>query len=262
MTSWSLRGQRAWVCGASKGIGRATALLLAERGAEVTLLARQADVLADLCAELPRTHGQTHAWQSLDLGQTEALKQWAQAQAAQGPVGILINNTGGPAPGPALAAAPEAYSDALRQHLLAHQVLVQALVPGMRAQHYGRIVNILSTSVRAPIPGLGVSNAIRAAVASWAKTLATELAPDGITVNNILPGYTDTERLAQIIQGRAQRAGQGLEAEAAALRAQIPVGRFAEPVEIAEAVAFLVSPAAAYITGVHLPVDGGRTPSA
>lgn len=132
----------------------------------------------------------------------------------------------------------------------------------MRDQRYGRIVNILSTSVRAPISGLGVSNAIRAAVASWAKTLATELAPDGITVNNILPGYTDTERLAQIIQGRAQRAGQSLEAEAAALRAQIPAGRFAEPAEIAEAVAFLVSPAAAYITGVHLPVDGGRTPSA
>jgi 3-oxoacyl-[acyl-carrier protein] reductase len=146
-------------------------------------------------------------------------------------------------------------------HLLCNHVLVQAVVPGMRAEGYGRIVNIVSTSVREPIPGLGVSNTVRAATAGWAKTLSKELGPYGITVNNILPGSTRTGRLESLLASRAKAAGTAEATIEQAMTAEIPLRRFAEPAEIAAAVAFLASPAASYITGVSLPVDGGRMAS-
>lgn len=251
-----LAGKRAWVCGASRGIGRAIAETLAADGASLTLIARDADALAALAAQLP---GSGHRGLSLDLAETSVLAERISQELRRYPAPeILINNTGGPPPGPVLTAEPEAFEAALRQHLLAAQLLVQALVPGMRDAGYGRIINVISTSVRQPIPGLGVSNTIRGAMASWAKTLAGELACDGITVNSVLPGYTATERLTQLMQARADRTGSSLEAVREAYLAQVPAGRFAQPAEIAAAVGFLASPLAGYITGVALPVDGGR----
>lgn len=254
----SLTGRRAVVCGASRGIGRAIAQVLANSGAELLLVARSADALADLAAELPGG-ADRHRAVPLDMSDPEAVAKTFAGIGAQGPVSILVNNTGGPPGGSAFDADPEAYLAAFRQHLVAAQLAVQALVPGMRGQGHGRIINIISTSVKEPIPGLGVSNTIRGAVASWAKTLSRELAADGITVNNVLPGFTATERLDYLFEQRAARAGRTKEAEAEAARAQVPAGRFARPEEIAFAVAFLASPEAAYINGVSLPVDGGRT---
>jgi 3-oxoacyl-[acyl-carrier protein] reductase len=262
MDAAPLAGRLALVCGASEGIGRASAFALAARGASVCVLARRLDRLEDLREQLPIVRaGQRHRAAAADVAQTDALRGKLDALLADEPIHILVNNTAGPAGGPAHAADPEAYVAVFRQHLVAGQVLVQALLPGMRAAGWGRIVNIISTSVKEPIANLGVSNTVRGAVAGWAKTLATELGPDGITVNNVLPGYTRTQRLEQILAERAASTGRPADAIAEAMLATVPAGRFAEPAEIAAAVAFLCSPEAGYINGINLPVDGGRTRS-
>jgi 3-oxoacyl-[acyl-carrier protein] reductase len=262
MDAAPLAGRLALVCGASEGIGRASAFALAARGASVCVLARRLDRLEDLREQLPVVRaGQRHRAAAADVAQTDALRGKLDALLADEPIHILVNNTAGPAGGAAHAADPEAYVAVFRQHLVAGQVLVQALLPGMRAAGWGRIVNIISTSVKEPIANLGVSNTVRGAVAGWAKTLATELGPDGITVNNVLPGYTRTQRLEQILAERAASTGRPAEAIAEAMLATVPAGRFAEPAEIAAAVAFLCSPEAGYINGINLPVDGGRTRS-
>jgi len=261
---YDLTGKNAWVCGASQGIGAATALLLAQRGAQVTLIARREDALKAVQSQLKaasKALGRPleHPVLVLDLQDLPAL----QAGIARGldhtpTVHILVNNTGGPPPGAVLEADPEAFARAFQQHVLAAQYFTQALVPGMKAERYGRIINVLSTSVKVPISRLGVSNTIRAAMANWAKTLANEVAIDGITVNNVLPGFTDTPRLQQIIQKRSAAEKLAPETIAQRMKSTVPVGRFARPEETAEAIAFLASPAAAYINGVNLPVDGGR----
>src|SRR6476659_7776854 len=256
-----LTGKHALVCGASEGIGRAAARELALLGADVTLLARRADVLEKLAAELPTTAGQQHGWIAADALETDRLRAQAQALAAGKPVHILVNNTGGPPGGPVHAADSDAFERAFRQHLLANQALAQAVLPGMRGARFGRIVNVISTSVKEPIAGLGVSNTIRGAVASWAKTLATEVGGDGITVNNVLPGYTRTQRLDQILGDRAKATGQPEEAIAKGMLATVPAARFADAAELGAVIAFLCAPAAGYINGVNLPVDGGRTKS-
>jgi 3-oxoacyl-[acyl-carrier protein] reductase len=174
-------------------------------------------------------------------------------------VHILINNSGGPPGGPAHVATTAAFETAFRQHLLAGQTLLQALLPGMRASGYGRIVNVISTSVKEPIAGLGVSNTVRAAVAGWAKTLSGELAVDGITVNNVLPGYTRTGRLDSLLAAKASASNQGEDEIAQDLMATIPARRFGEASEVAAVIAFLCTPAAAYVNGVSIAVDGGRT---
>ncbi len=254
-----LTGRRALVCGSTQGIGRASAIELATLGASVTLMARDADRLARVCAELPTPSGQTHGTVLADFGDSGAV---ASAAASLGdPHEILVNNTGGPAGGPILDAAPDAFRRAFEMHVVNNHLLAQALVPGMRDAGYGRIVNVLSTSVRAPIPGLGVSNTIRGAVASWAKTLAGELGPHGITVNNVLPGFTDTARLSSLFSAKAEKTGSTPEAVLAAAISGIPVGRLGDANEIGAAVAFLASPAGGYISGISLTVDGGRTPS-
>jgi len=253
----SLAGKHALVCGSSKGIGREAAKLIAARGAEVTLLARSVDALEELAGEI-RTAGGAANVLSADLddrpGLIEALEDLV---ANKGAVHVLVNNTGGPAGGPLLGAETEAMESALGRHLLAAHRMVQTLLPGMKAAGYGRIVNVLSTSVREPIPNLGVSNLTRAAVASWAKTLSNEL-PPGITINNVLPGFTDTERLSSLGASAAERLGTTTDDVRAGWIAQIPEGRLARPEETAEAIAFLASPAAAYIRGHSIPVDGGR----
>ena len=257
-----LTGKHALVCGASQGIGLASAIELAKLGADVTLLARREDVLAELAGQLPRTHAaQRHDWIAADVNGTATLRATVDALVAWHPVHILINNSGGPPPGTVRGAGEDAFLAAYRAHLLANQALAEAVVPGMLQDGYGRIVNIISTSVKEPIPGIGVSNVTRGAVASWAKTLARELAPHGITVNNVLPGSTHTPRIDQIIAARSQKTGADKSDVTAEMEAEIPMGRFADPSETAAAVAFLASPAASYITGINLPVDGGRTRS-
>lgn len=257
----SLQGKRAVVCGSTAGLGRASAIELALLGATVTLVARNAEKLAATLAELPTPNGQKHATALADFTSTESVTRAATGFASSGPYHILVNNTGGPPGGTALDADPAAYLAAFNAHLVANHLMTKALVPGMKSAGYGRVINIISTSVKAPIPNLGVSNTIRAAVASWAKTLASELGPFGITVNNVLPGYTKTDRLDSLVTARATKAGKPQAEIEAELIATIPAGRFGQPEEFGAAVAFLASPAAAYISGINLPVDGGRLPT-
>jgi len=255
-----LTGKRALVCGSSQGIGKAIAIELSRLGASVTLLARDPERLNEVKAVLGAGQNQHHHVLVADFNRPVEVKAALAGYLSQtDPVHILVNNSGGPPPGAAYQAAPEAYLAAFSQHLLCNQILVQALLEGMQAAGYGRIINIISTSVKQPIPGLGVSNTVRGAVASWAKTLAGELGPFGITVNNVLPGSTRTGRLKAILETKAREHHQALAEIETAEMASIPLRRFAEPHEIAAAVAFLCSPAAAYITGINLPVDGGRT---
>ena len=253
-----LTGKHALVCGASAGIGRAIALGLAGQGAAVTALARRGSLLEGLLPEL-RAAGAPAAWGlAVDLDRRdEAVAEVEAHLSAKGEVHILINNTGGPPGGPLLEAEPDAFSAAMGRHVLAAHALVRLCLPGMRRAGYGRIINVISTSVREPIPNLGVSNTIRGAMASWAKTLSKEL-PPGITINNVLPGYTDTERLDELRDAVARRTGRTPEQVDAAWLAQVPEGRLGEPREIAAAAVFLASPAASFIRGVSLPVDGGR----
>ncbi len=263
----NLTGKRAIVCGASKGMGRATAIELASLGASITLIARRGDVLEQVKAGLNTAKGQKHHALALDVSDTKVLKEKiaAHVKAAelvhQAPFHILVNNTGGPAASPAHLAAVEDFERAFMQHLLANHIMVQAVVEGMKSEKYGRIINVISTSVKQPIKGLGVSNTIRAAVASWAKTLAGELGPFGITVNNILPGPIDTDRMKEIVEGKSKSTGKSVAELIELEKAAVPAGRYGTPEEIAQTIAFLASPAAAYINGINLPVDGGRTSS-
>jgi 3-oxoacyl-[acyl-carrier protein] reductase len=256
-----LAGKHALVCGGSQGIGRAVGMEFARLGADVTLLARSREPLEAALAALPVVHTtQQHACIAVDMRDHAALRAKVEATInAPRLVQILINNSGGPPGGLAYNANVEEYVDAFQQHLIANQVLLQAVLPGMRASGYGRIVNVISTSVKEPIKNLGVSNTIRGAVASWAKTLAGELGAYGITVNNVLPGYTKTQRLDQILNERTKATGKSAEEVAKTMLASVPLGRFADPSEIANVIVFLASPAAAYVNGINVPVDGGRT---
>ena len=257
-----LKGRHALVCGASRGIGRAIAMELAALGADVTALARSAEALDAMVATLPKPHAdQNHGCIAVDMAERDALAAAAAQLVAQHRVQILVHNSGGPPAGRACEADPAAFESAFAQHVVAGQVLLQAVLPGMREAGYGRLVNIISTSVKEPIPNLGVSNTVRAAVAGWAKTLAGELAADGITVNNVLPGFTETDRLASLIAGRASAQHTSEDAVSADMRAQVPAARFGQPEEIAAVAAFLCTPAAAYVNGVSIAVDGGRTRS-
>lgn len=257
----SLTGKNALVCGSSRGIGKAAALELASLGANITLVARNAANLSAVREELDRSRGQSHDFLIADFTNSADLRLKVAGLTARKTIHILVNNTGGPPGGPITQAATEAFEEAFHNHLLCNHLLVQAVIKGMTQAGYGRIINIISTSVKQPLENLGVSNTIRAAVANWAKTLSNELAPHGITVNNVLPGATDTDRLRSIIDNKAGQSGLSTEAVAEDMMREIPAGRFALPAEIGAAVAFLASPAAGYITGINLPVDGGRTKS-
>lgn len=254
-----LTGRHALVCGSSQGIGRASAELLARCGARVTLLARDEAALREVCRGLSTSAAQVHAFRTADFKRPDDVQRAAaEIVDSIGPVDILVNNTGGPPSGPILDARPEAFIDAITMHLACNQLLVQTCVPGMKQRGYGRIINIISTSVKQPIPGLGVSNTTRWAVAAWAKTLAGELGPFGITVNNVLPGFTSTARLKSLFEARSRREEIPVEQIEAVAKAEIPLRRFATPEEIAAGVVFLASPAASYVNGINLPVDGGR----
>jgi 3-oxoacyl-[acyl-carrier protein] reductase len=256
----NLTGKRAFVCGASKGIGYATAVELADLGASVTVLARGEERLVHLCQQLRQDDGQKHNYLVVDLTQTDELKRTVNEHVCEkGAFHILVNNSGGPPSSLVSTAKVEDFLSAFSQHLIANHVMAQALIEGMKSEKFGRIINIISTSVKQPIQGLGVSNTVRSAVANWAKTLAGEVAKYGITVNNVLPGATETDRLAERVQLKSKMENQPVEAIIEHEKAFIPAGRFGKPEEVAQAVAFLASPAAAYINGINLPVDGGRT---
>ncbi len=256
----SLLGKRAVVCGSTQGIGRACAQALASDGASVLLIARHAEALEKTREALPAEHGQSHETLLADFSNWQNVRDAALTYSeANPPVHILINNTGGPPAGPVAEASHDELTSAFNQHVLCNQSLVQAFAPGMAAEKYGRIINVISTSVIAPIKGLGVSNTIRGAVANWGRTLAGELGPLGITVNNVLPGYTSTARLSALLRGRAERAGTELANIEKQIADSIPLRRMADAGEIAAVVAFLASPGGSYVNGVNLPVDGGRT---
>lgn len=253
-----LQNKNALVCGSTQGIGKATAISLAKEGVNITLIARNETVLQEVLKELPQNGQQKHGYLVADFSKTDQVKNIVSANNS---FHILINNTGGPKSGAIIDASVEEFSAAFQMHVLVNQILVQAVVPFMKKQCFGRIINIISTSVKEPIPGLGVSNTIRNAVANWSKTMAGELAEFGITMNNVLPGFTDTARLDQIIKIKAAGANTSEEKMAQIMKDYVPAKRFAKPEETANAVTFLASDSASYITGVNLPVDGGRTKS-
>jgi 3-oxoacyl-[acyl-carrier protein] reductase len=256
-----LSGKRALVCGSTQGIGKASAIELALLGASVTLVARNEQKLKAVLSELSTRDQQQHDYIVADFTFPEQLRQKIDMYARSNTIHILVNNTGGPPAGQAMSAQVEDFTKAFSSHLVCNHILVQALVPGMKKEKFGRIINIISTSVKIPIRGLGVSNTIRGAVANWSKTISVELAPFGITVNNVLPGASMTGRLESIIKGKAEKNGISFDAAKEEMVAEIPAGRISEPSEVAAAVAFLATPAAGYINGINIPVDGGRTGS-
>jgi 3-oxoacyl-[acyl-carrier protein] reductase len=258
-----LTGRNAFVSGSSKGIGKAVAIELARLGANVTLAGRTETALMQGLIDLSfsASAAQRHDYLVADFANPEKLKAAVERHMLKTnkTYHILINNTGGPPAGKAMDAAEEDFVSAFSNHLICNHILAKLMIDGMKKDSYGRIVNIISTSVKIPLHGLGVSNTIRGAVASWAKTMANELGEFGITVNNILPGATQTERLKQLVESKSAKQQISTEQAEADMLKEIPLHRFAKPEEVANAVAFLASPAAAYINGINVPVDGGRT---
>ncbi len=255
----NLKNKNAFVAGSSKGIGKATAIELASLGANITLAARNESKLKQVLEELDTSQGQQHQFLIIDFEDQQGLQQKVNALVEKKPFHILINNTGGPKGGPIHKANPTEFLQAYNNHIICNHLLLQAMLEGMKAEGFGRVINIISTSVKTPIPNLGVSNTTRGAVASWAKTMSIELAGFGITVNNVLPGFTNTGRLNEIIDARANKQGVSQEQVIKQMVATVPANRFGEPSEIAAAAAFLATPAAAYINGTNVVVDGGRT---
>ena len=253
----ALQGKTALICGASRGIGAATARIMAKAGANVILASRNEEQLNSLHDELTKLGNGQHRILVMDLEDTKGIAECIQPILNNGPIHILVNNAGGPPGGPLLNASVEELAQPFSRHLHAAHTLVKLLTPGMISANYGRIIQIVSTSVREPIPNLGVSNTLRGAMASWAKSLSRELHPS-ITINNVLPGFTDTERLGSLAQSIHERTGQSNESIHDGWMSQVPIERLIDPLETASVIAFLASPAAGAIRGVSLPVDGGR----
>jgi len=251
-----LNGKNALVCGSTQGIGRAIAEEFANSGARVTLVARNEAKLIEVRDQL---NGEGHDYLCADFSKPEELRKALASSNTD--YHILVNNTGGPPGGPITEAETDAFVRAFQQHLLCNHILVQHCIPGMKAAAYGRVINVISTSVKQPLNGLGVSNTIRGAVANWSKTLANELGSFGITVNNILPGATETERLSSIISNKASKTGSSEEEASQKMLSAIPAGRFGKPEELAYAATFLASDKASYVNGTNVVVDGGRTSS-
>ena len=254
----ALQGKHALVCGASKGIGEATAKMMAKAGANVTVCARNTEALAALCAELSELGPGEHTSLPLDLEDSDAIIAAIPVLLEQrGPVHILINNAAGPPGGPLLSNTLDEFEAPFKRHLYAAHTLTQLLAPGMEEVGYGRIIQIISTSVKEPIPNIGLSNTLRGAVASWAKTLSRELAPC-ITINNVLPGFTNTGRLGSLAASIQERTGKSLDEVQSGWLSQVPIERLIDPLETASAISFLALPASGGIRGVSLAVDGGR----
>lgn len=257
----SLKNKNAVICGSTQGIGLATAIILASLGANCTLIARNEEALQLALNKLSTDDGQQHSYFTADFSDTEAVKKAIEKIVSERMIEILVNNSGGPKPGPITEATTSDFHAAFSQHLLCNQILVTAVLQGMKNAGYGRIINIVSTSVKTPLANLGVSNTIRAAVASWAKTLSNEVGKYQITVNNVLPGLTNTSRYTSLVAATSEKKNMSKEAVEQDLISTIPMGRIGEAEEIGNMIGFLASPAAAYVTGTSIPVDGGKTPS-
>ena len=255
----SLRNKKAVVCGSTQGIGKAIAEELSRQGVNLTLIARDKEALENVVKKLDTSLGQSHDYLCVDFSDDNFENKISDLSSLN--IDILINNTGGPASGPITDANPDDFLLAFKMHLLNNQLLIKQVIDNMKKNSFGRIINIISTSVKAPIPGLGVSNTIRAAVANWAKTLSLELGPYGITVNNVLPGFTSTNRLKSLIKKKSTILGKSISEVESEMKNTVPLKRFGNASEVANAVVFLSSPAASYINGINLPVDGGRTAS-
>ncbi len=257
----SLEGKWAVICGSTQGIGLAIAEELALLGANCTLIARNEDALKTVLHDLDISLRQQHQYLVADFSHTEEVKKVITSRMEKDPVHILINNSGGPAAGPVIEASEQAFLDTFNQHLICNHILAKAVVPSMKKEGYGRIINVISTSVKIPLKNLGVSNTIRGAVASWAKSMANELGQFNITVNNILPGYTSTQRLTSLVANMAKRGNTVVDIVEENMKEEVPMKRFADASEIAAVAAFLATPAASYVNGASIPVDGGRTGS-
>ncbi|MDA3843685.1 MAG: SDR family oxidoreductase [Candidatus Kapabacteria bacterium] len=254
----SLSGKKALVCGSTQGIGLAIAECFAEAGAEVHLFARNRDTLKNVVESLP-AHGKAcHSFVSADFSNPEAAVKAIESIYGDSPnFDILINNTGGPAPGPILDETSNNLRKAFDSHVVMSQLLTQMLIPNMKQKQFGRIINIISIGAKQPVDNLGCSNTIRGAMASWSKTLSRELAGFGITVNNLLPGYTLTGRLESFFRHRAAESGKTYEEITNEIVCGIPAGRLGKPEELAAAALFLASESSSYITGINIPIDGG-----
>lgn len=257
----SLEGKFAVVCGSTQGIGLAIAEELALLGASCTLVARNETALKEAIIKLDTQLRQQHCYLVADFSKPDEVKKVIETHVAKNSVHILINNTGGPAAGPVIEATEEAFLNTFNQHLICNHILTKAVVPSMQKEGYGRIINIISTSVKIPLKNLGVSNTIRGAVASWAKSMANELGQYNITVNNVLPGFTSTQRLSTLIESIAKKGNTVVDIVEKNMVEEVPMKRFADASEVAAVAAFLASPAASYVNGVSIPVDGGRTGS-
>jgi len=257
----SLQHKTALVCGSSQGIGKAIAVELSLLGATCILLSRNAQGLQQSITELASPQGQRHDFHVVDFTDIEALKILVARISNEHDIDILINNTGGPSAGPIATADPSAFQAAFSQHLVCNHILTQAVIPSMKRNGWGRIINVISTSVRIPLDNLGVSNTIRAAVASWSKTMSNELASFGITVNSLLPGFISTSRLDAVSESFAAREKVDKSEMQERMKNSVPAKRFGTPSEIAAVAAFVASPAASYLNGICIPVDGGRTGS-
>ena len=257
----SLEGKNAIVCGSTQGIGLAIAEELALLGANCTLVARNKETLKEAIQKLDIQLRQQHGYLIADFSKPEEVRKVIEAHVIKKQVHILINNTGGPAAGPVIEATEEAFLNTFNQHLICNHILAKAVVPSMQKEGYGRIINIISTSVKIPLKNLGVSNTIRGAVASWAKSMANELGQYNITVNNVLPGFTSTQRLSTLMENIAKRGNTVVDIVEKNMIEEVPMKRFADASEVAAVAAFLASPAASYVNGVSIPVDGGRTGS-
>lgn len=253
-----LRGRVAIVAAASKGLGRATAAELAAEGARVVICARDPEALARTRDDIVATTGaEVHAVPA-DVSTMEGITRVAAAATSVfGQVDILVNNAGGPPSGPFESHPWSRWTEAVDLTLRSAVELTRLVLPGMRERKWGRILNITSIAVKQPVDGLMLSNSIRAAVTGWARTLATEVARDGVTVNNILPGYTRTDRVEQLNAATAAREGISADEVRRRSEAQIPMRRLGEPREFAALAAFLVSERASYVTAQSVAVDGG-----
>ncbi|MFK8253230.1 SDR family oxidoreductase [Ancylobacter terrae] len=249
-----LAGRTALVLGSSRGLGEAIARSLAAEGARVMVSGRDAARVARVAADI-RAAGGDAGELVVDLGDAASLS--AALDGLGQPVDILVNNGGGPPPGPVAQVAPDQWARSFDAMVAPIFAVTARLLPGMRQRGFGRVINIVSSGVAQPIPNLGISNALRSAIVGWAKTLASEVAKDGVTVNCVLPGRIHTARIDELDAAAAARGGSTLEAVAEASRATIPMGRYGDPREFADVVAFLASTRASYVTGTQIRIDGG-----